>query len=127
MSPIFNQIFENSPVIPVKIAINGIDSKAIQHGLDFCHGTIDKITGYEMDLLKFSSEFMITKLQAECIPFLERKISVENVCAILTIAKYNKMFSIIDACIKFIAKNNRTINLSTLPEDIRNEISSSIN
>uniref|UniRef100_A0AC35FFI1 BTB domain-containing protein n=1 Tax=Panagrolaimus sp. PS1159 TaxID=55785 RepID=A0AC35FFI1_9BILA len=127
MSPVFDQMFQNSPNIPVQIAINGIDSKAIQHGLDFCHGKIDKISGYETDLLKFSSEFMITKLQVECIPFLERKISVENVCQILTIAKYNRMFSIRDACIKFIAKNNHTINLSTLPPGILDEISSSIN
>uniref|UniRef100_A0AC35GSN0 BTB domain-containing protein n=1 Tax=Panagrolaimus sp. PS1159 TaxID=55785 RepID=A0AC35GSN0_9BILA len=63
MSPIFDQMFEKSPNIPVQIAINCIDSNAIQHGLDFCHGKIDKISGYETDLLIFSSEFMITKLQ----------------------------------------------------------------
>uniref|UniRef100_A0A914PHQ5 BTB domain-containing protein n=1 Tax=Panagrolaimus davidi TaxID=227884 RepID=A0A914PHQ5_9BILA len=123
----FSDIFEaffnssNNSNIPIEIEIDFPES-IVSRAIKFCYGKIDRIQGFEEELIEFAEKYSIKGLKKACLKSLMNQIlTTENISVFVKIAFEQNYTALKQKCLKFIIKNKAEIGaekLSKLPIEI---------
>uniref|UniRef100_A0A914PMX1 BTB domain-containing protein n=1 Tax=Panagrolaimus davidi TaxID=227884 RepID=A0A914PMX1_9BILA len=108
----YNEIFEKSTELPVRLEMNHFDVGTIQAALDFMRFKPDSIVGKELALFKFAAKYNIPELMESCTTNADKlEITNSNVVEYVHLAYDYNLKELKEKCLKVFAENKKELDV----------------